>query len=232
MSVKHLLAAGLALAAVIAGPAAAETIKIGVTAGPHAEIMEVVKTVAAEDGLTLQIGEFTGYIQPNAALAQGGLDANSYQHQPFLDNQIKDRGYKIVSVGQTVVFPMGIYSKRVKSLAELKPGARIAIPNDPTNGGRALLLLAKAGLVTVDPAPGIKVTIADITQNPKNFKIVELDAAQLPRALEDVDAGAVNTNYALTSGLKPTRDAIAIETADSPYMNALAVQIKDHDTAS
>jgi len=207
----------------------AETIRIGVTAGPHAEIMEVVKKVAAEDGLTLKITEFTDYIQPNAALAQGDLDANSYQHQPFLDNQVRDRGYKIVSIAKTVVFPMGIYSKKIKKLADLRTGAQVAIPNDPTNGGRALLLLAKTGLITVDPKAGIAVTLADIVDNPKKLKIIELDAAQLPRSLEDVDAGAVNTNFALTSGLQPTRDAIAMEGAQSPYMNVLAVQTKDKD---
>jgi D-methionine transport system substrate-binding protein len=210
-----------------AAPAGAETIKIGVTAGPHAEIMEVVKKVASADGLDLKIVEFSDYIQPNAALDTGDLDANSYQHQPFLDNQVKDRRYKIVSVAKTVVFPMGIYSKKVKSLDAVPQGGRIAIPNDPTNGGRALLVLQKAGLLKLDPKAGITASPADIAENPKKLRIIELDAAQLPRSLEDVDAAAVNTNYAISAGLKPTQDAIAIEAADSPYTNLIAVREKD-----
>jgi D-methionine transport system substrate-binding protein len=223
---------GLAAAAALAlasGTASAETIKIGVTAGPHAEIMEAVKKVAAADGLDLRIVEFSDYIQPNAALASGDLDANSYQHQPFLDQQVKDRGYKLVSVGKTVVYPMGIYSKKVKSLAEVPNGGRVAIPNDPTNGARALLLLQTAGVLKLAPDAGVTASVADIKENPKKLKIVELDAAQLPRSLDDVDAAAVNSNYALTAGLQPTKDAIAIESPNSPYTNIIAVQTKDKD---
>ena len=226
-----ILAAALALAVALAGPAAAaETLKVGVTAGPHAEIMEVVKKVAAaQDGLDLRIVEFSDYIQPNAALAIGDLDANSYQHQPFLDRQVKDRGYKIVSVAKTVVFPMGIYSKKVKTLAELPNGARVGIPNDPTNGARALLLLQTGGLLKLDSKAGTSVSVPDVTENPKKLRIVELDAAQLPRSLDDFDASAVNTNYAMTAGLQPTKDAILIEDPESPYTNVLAVQEKDKD---
>lgn len=222
-----LLAAGLLA---LAGTAArAETIKIGVTAGPHAEIMEVVKKVAAAHGLDIRIVEFSDYIQPNAALDSGDLDANSYQHQPFLENQIRDRGYKIVSVARTVVFPMGVYSKKVKRLDELATGARIAIPNDPTNGARALLVLQKAALLRLAPGAGAKATVADIAENPKKLRILELDAAQLPRALDDVAAAAINTNYALTAGLQPTRDALVIEDPDSPWINVIAVRSKDKD---
>jgi D-methionine transport system substrate-binding protein len=227
MRIRHLALAAALLA--LAPSARAETIRIGVTAGPHAEIMEVAKKVAAADGLELKIVEFSDYIQPNAALDAGDLDANSYQHQPFLDNQIKDRGYKIVAVAKTLVFPMGIYSKKAKTLAELAPGARLAIPNDPSNGGRALLVLQSAGLLTLDPKAGATASPVDIRDNPKKLRIVELDAAQLPRALDDVDAAAINTNYALNAGLQPTRDAIAIESADSPYTNLIAVRTKDKD---
>jgi D-methionine transport system substrate-binding protein len=221
-----LVAASFGLAA---ASASAETIKIGVTAGPHAEIMEVVKKVAAADGLVLRIVEFSDYIQPNAALASGDLDANSYQHQPFLDQQVKDRGYKLVSVGKTVVYPMGIYSKKLKSLADLPAGGRVAIPNDPTNGARGLLLLQAAGILKLAPNAGVTASVADIKENPKKLKIVELDAAQLPRSLADVDAAAINSNYALTAGLQPTKDAIAMESPDSPYTNIIAVQAKDKD---
>jgi len=219
----------VAVAALLSTAASAETIKIGVTGGPHAEIMEVVKAEAAKAGLELKIVEFSDYIQPNAALAQGDLDANSYQHQPFLDQQIADRGYKIVSVAKTVVFPMGIYSKKLKSLADLPAGAQIGIPNDPTNGGRALLLLQTAGVLKLDPTKGIKATPLDIVENPKKVKIVEIEAPQLPRTLDDLAASAINTNYALTAGLVPSKDAIILDGADSAYVNVLAVQTKDKD---
>jgi lipoprotein, YaeC family len=213
-------------------PAEKKSIKVGVTNGPHAEIMEAVKKVAAKDGLEIQIVEFSDYMTPNIALSQGDIDANSYQHQPFLDAQIKDRRYEIVSIGKTVIFPMGIYSKKVKDLASLESGATVGIPNDPSNGGRALLLLAKAGLITLKPGAGITASVADIATNPKNIKIKELDAAQIPRSLDDLDAAAVNTNYAIVAGLVPTRDAIAIEDADSPYANVIAVRTKDKDNAA
>jgi D-methionine transport system substrate-binding protein len=220
---------GQKAAAPAPAPAEKKSIKVGVTAGPHAEIMEAVKKVAVKDGLEIQIVEFSDYMTPNIALSQGDIDVNSYQHQPFLDNQIKDRKYEIVAIGKTVIFPMGVYSKKVKNLAELKNGATVAIPNDPSNGGRALLLLEKAKLIKLKPEAGIKATVADITANPKNIKIKELDAAQIPRSLEDVDIAAINTNYAIPAGLVPTKDAIAIEDADSPYANLIAVRTKDKD---
>ena len=156
-------------------------IKVGVTAGPHAQIFEQVKKLAEKDGLKIQIVEFSDYIQPNAALASGDLDANSYQHKPFLDQQIKDRGYRIVNVGYTVNFPIGLYSKKVKRLAELKEGAKFGIPNDPTNGGRVLLVLQDQGLIKLKAGAGLKATPLDVVENPKKLKFVELDAAQLPR---------------------------------------------------
>lgn len=203
-------------------------LKIGVTAGPHAQIFEQVKKIAAKDGLNIQIVEFSDYIQPNAALASGDLDGNSYQHKPFLDLQVQDRGYKIVSVGYTVNFPIGLYSKKVKSLAELKEGARFGIPNDPTNGGRVLLVLQDKGLIKLKPGVGLKATPLDVIENPKKLKFVELEAAQLPRSLDDLDASAVNTNFALSAGLNP-KDAIAQEGAKSPYVNILAVRSADKD---
>ncbi|MBR8208046.1 MetQ/NlpA family ABC transporter substrate-binding protein [Burkholderia cenocepacia] len=223
-------AAALGAAALLAGAhAQAETIKVGVTGGPHAQIMEVVKKVAAKDGLEIRIVEFSDYVQPNAALASGDLDANSYQHDPYLQAQVKDRGYKLIKVADTVTFPMGIYSKRVKSLAELKPGARVAVPNDPTNGGRALLLLQKQGLLKLRADAGLKATPLDIVDNPRKLKIVELDAAQIPRSLGDVDAAAINTNYAMEAGLKPKQDAIAIEGPNGPYANILAIREADRN---
>jgi D-methionine transport system substrate-binding protein len=221
-------AAALAVSIAFAGPALAQDkpLKIGVTAGPHAQIFEQVKKIAEKDGLKIQIVEFTDYVQPNAALAAGDLDANSYQHKPYLDQQVKDRGYKIVNVGYTVNFPIGLYSKKVKSLNELKEGARFGIPNDPTNGGRVLLVLQDKGLIKLKPDAGLKATPLDVIENPKKLKFVELDAAQLPRSLDDLDASAVNTNYALSAGMNP-KDALAQEAAKSPYVNLLAVREQD-----
>lgn len=213
---------------IFAGAARAdETIKVGVTAGPHAQVMEEVKKVAAKEGLNIKIVEFSDYVQPNAALAGGDLDANSYQHQPYLDAQVKDRGYKLVSVAQTINFPMGIYSKKITSLADLKDGARVALPNDPTNGGRAYLLLEKAHLIKLRPGAGLSATSLDVAENPKKLRFVELDAAQIPHALSDVDIAAINTNFALQAGLSPRKDAIAIDPPNGPYTNVLVVRTQD-----
>lgn len=235
MSIKFLKSlAALALgAAVVTQPALAQDkpLKIGVTAGPHAQIFDVVKEEAAKQGLKLQIIEFSDYVQPNAALSAGDLDMNSYQHQPYLDSANADRGYKLVSVGKTVIFPIGIYSKKVKKLGELKEGAQIGIPNDPTNGGRALLLLQQQGLIKLNPDAGLKATPIDITENPRKLRFVELDAAQLPRSLDDVDASAVNTNFAMEAGLDPNKDAIVRESSESPYANVLVVREQDKDRA-
>ena len=221
---------GLA-ASLIAVPALAQdkVIRIGATGGPHAEILEQVKKIAAKDGLIIKVIEFSDYIQPNAALAAGDLDANSYQHQPYLDAQIKDRGYKFVSVASTITFPMGVYSKKIKSLDQLKQGARVGIPNDPTNGGRAMLLLQEQGVFKLKPGSGLKSSPLDIADNPKKIKIIEIDAAQLPRTLDDLDAAAINGNYAESAGLSPTKDAIASESAKGPYANVIAVRIVDKD---
>ncbi len=202
-------------------------LKIGVTAGPHAQIFEQVKKIAEKDGLKIQIVEFTDYVQPNAALAAGDLDANSYQHKPYLDQQNKDRAYKIVVAGYTVNFPIGIYSKKIKSLSELKEGARVGIPNDPTNGGRVLLVFQDKGLIKLKADVGLKATPLDVVDNPKKLKFVEIDAAQMPRSLDDLDAAAINTNYALLAGLTPGKDAIAQESAKSPYVNLMAVREQD-----
>lgn len=226
--------AGLGIAAAaILQPAAAQNkeLKIGVTAGPHEEIMEVVKKVAAKDGLKLDIKVFSDYIQPNAALADGSLDVNSYQHAPYLNDQIATRGYKLSNVALTVTFPIAIYSNKVKSPADLKEGARIGIPNDPTNGGRALLLLQHFGLIKLKANAGLKATPLDVASNPKKFRLVELDAAQLPRSLDDFDAAVINGNYAQAAGMSPVNDSIALEPANGPYANLIAVRTADKDQA-
>ena len=224
---KLVLAAAFALAA--ASSALAEDIKVGVTPGEHANIMEKGAAVAKTKGLNIDIIEFSDYVVPNQALNDGDIQANSFQHQPYLDNQIADRKFDLVAIGKTITTPMGVYSKKVKSLDELKDGDTVAIPNDPTNGGRALLVLASKGLIKFKPDAGIKVTPSDIIENPKKIEFSELDAAQLPRSLDDVDAAVINTNYAMEAGLNPKKDAIAIEGEKSPYANIIVVRSADKD---
>jgi D-methionine transport system substrate-binding protein len=228
MLLRHLIVSAAALA-VFGSAASAETITVGVTAGPHAQIFEVVKPIAARKGLDIKIVEFTDYVVPNAALEAGDLQANSFQNQPYLDNQKADRGYKIEAVGLTVNFPIGVYSKKHKSWDAVPEGSTLSIPNDPTNGGRVLLLLQEKGVLKLKAGVGFKPTVADITENPKKFKIVEVDAAQTARTLDDVDAAAVNTNYATQAGLDPVKDAILREDPKGPYTNLIAVRAADKD---
>lgn len=222
---------GLALAAslLLAGTASAEKIKIGVTPGPHAQILEAVKPIAARKGLDIEIVEFSDYVVPNAALEAGELQANSFQNLPYLDNQKADRKYRIEPVGLTVNFPLGVYSKKFKSWDQVPDGSTIAIQNDPTNGGRSLLLLQDKGVIKLKPGVGYKPTVADIVENPRKLKIVEVEAAQTPRTLDDVAAAAINTNYATQAGLDPTKDPILKEDAKGPYVNLLAVRAADKD---
>lgn len=204
-------------------------INIGTISGPETELMEVAKTVAADKGLALNIITFTDYAMPNEALSDGSIDANMFQHDPYLQQSIKANGYKIVAIGKTFVYPMGVYSQKIKKLDELKDGSIIAIPKDPSNQGRALLLLQELKLITLKKDAGTDATVLDITENPKKFVFKELDAAQLPKALPDVDLAAINTNYAMLADLLPSRDALAIEHADSPYANLVVVKIKEKD---
>ncbi|UFZ05098.1 MetQ/NlpA family ABC transporter substrate-binding protein [Bradyrhizobium ontarionense] len=210
-------------------PARGETIRVGVTAGPHAEIIDVVKKVGAERGLDIKVVEFTDYVIPNQALALGDLEANSFQHEPYLKNQISKTGWKIVKVATTIASPQGVYSQKYKSLAELPDGARVAIANDPSNGARGLMILALHGVIKLKDAGNVAATVADISDNPKKLKFVELDAAQLPRALADVDLVSINNNYAVQAGLNPAKDAIARENAEGPWVNILAVREEDKD---
>lgn len=229
MSFKKLGLAALLSLASLPALAQTQTIRVGVTPGPHAQILEAAKPIAAQKGLDIKIVEFSDYVVPNAALASGELEANSFQHQPYLDNQKTDRGYKIETVAQTVNFPIGIYSKKLKSFDALPSGATVAIPNDPTNGGRALLLLADKGLLKLKDGVGFKPTILDITENTKKLKFVEIDAAQAPRVLDDVDAAVINTNYATQAGLDPVKDALTRENPKGPYVNIIAVRAEDKD---
>jgi D-methionine transport system substrate-binding protein len=209
--------------------ARAETIKVGVTAGPHAQILEAVKPIAAKGGLDIQLVEFSDYALPNAALEAGDLQANSFQNQPYLDNQKTDRGYKIETVALTVNFPLGIYSRKYKSWDAVPAGATLSIPNDPTNAGRVLLLLQDKGVVKLKPNVGYKPVIADIVDNPRQFKIVEIDPRQTARMLDDADIAGINTNYATLAGLDPVADAILREDPKGPYTNIIVVRSADKD---
>lgn len=214
-------------------PAAEEvTLKIGATPKPHAEILNFIAPALKEQGVILEVLEFTDYIQPNVQLFEKQLDANFFQHVPYLDQFNADKGYDLVKAAGVHVEPFGVYSNKIKAIEELKDGAKIAIPNDPSNGGRALILLAQNGLIELDESAGVDVTVADIKNNPRKFEIVELEAATLPRVLDEVDIAAINTNYALEADLNPTEDALFIENADSPYVNILVTRPDNKEDAA
>lgn len=215
--------------ALLAGMASAEDIKVGVSVGEHAEIIEQVVPIAKAKGLNIEVVEFTDYVIPNQALADGDLNANIFQHKPYLDQMIADRGFDLTPIALTFTTPMGVYSDKLKSLDELPEGGKVAIPNDPTNGGRALLLLADKGVITLKDGVGLAPTPLDITENTKKLEFLELDAAQLPRSLADADVAVINTNYAIEADLDPMTDAIAIEKADSPYANLIVVRTADQE---
>ena len=202
-----------------------KTLKVGATAVPHAEILEAAKPLLEKEGIKLDIVEFNDYVQPNLALNDKELDANFYQHDPYLQNFMEEhKEVKLVSAGG-----VHIYSKKVKDLKDLKDGATISIPNDPTNGGRALLLLEKAGLLKLKDGVKEKATLQDIAENPKNFKFQEVEAAQVPRTLDDVDAAIINSNFAMQVQLDPTKDSLFIEDSTSPYVNIVAVRQGDEN---
>lgn len=222
--ISVLLVAGLALAA-CHSKEAKNTIKVGTIAGPETQLMDVaIKVAKKRYGLNVVDVPFSDYNTPNEALNDGSLDANMFQHVPYLNAQIKAHGYKIVPIGKTFVYPMGIYSKKITSLSQLKEGDKVAIPNDPSNEARALLLLQKAKLIRLKPGAGFNATPIDIASNPKHLQFVELGAAQLPRSLSDVTIAAINTNYAIPAGLSPAKDALFVEGPDSPYANIVAAR--------
>lgn len=195
-------------------------IKIGVTAGPHAEIMDNVKKLAEKKGLKIEVVEFSDYVTPNVALHQGELFANSMQHAPYLKATLeKEPSFELVEVFKTVNFPMAVYSQKVKKGEEIPEGAIVGIPNDPSNGGRALLLLADKGLIEIKDKNNVVTNVKDITANPKNLVIRELDAAIIPNSLPDLTVAVINCNYALPAGLNPTNDSILLENADNPFLN-------------
>ncbi|MFC5696091.1 MetQ/NlpA family ABC transporter substrate-binding protein [Pseudomonas sp. GCM10022186] len=222
----------VAFAALTALTAQADTLKVAATPVPHAEILEFIKPQLAKEGVDLQVKVFTDYVQPNVQVAEGRLDANFFQHQPYLDefNKARQTKVKLETVTGVHIEPFGAYSSKVKSLSELPEGAQVVIPNDATNGGRALLLLDKAGVIKLKDNTSITATPKDIVENPKRIKIRELEAATLPRVLNQVDLALINTNYALEAKLNPTKDALVIEGSDSPYVNILVA--RDDNKAS
>ncbi len=226
--------AALSLAFAVALPLHAQdrkTVKVGVSVGNGEQIFEVVKKVAARDGLALDVIVFNDYQLPNAALAAGDLDANAFQHQPFLDNQNKARGFDIVPVALTITAPLGFYSHKIKAIDALPDGASVGIQNDPSNGNRALLLLQQAGLITLKPeaVKNNTATPLDVVTNPKKLKLVPLDAAQLPRSLDDLTIASINNDYAEKSGLSFVKDAVIKESPKGPYANLIAVRRVDKD---
>lgn len=195
-------------------------IKIGVTAGPHAEIMDNVKKLAEKDGLKVEVVEFSDFVSPNVALSQGELFANSMQHAPYLAATLKkEPKFELVEVFKTVNFPMAIYSSKYKKVEDIPEGAVIGIPNDPSNGARALLVLADKGFIELKDKNSVTATAADITKNPKNYKIQELDAASISKAMPDMDIAVINANYALVAKLNPSKDSLLIERPDNPFLN-------------
>jgi D-methionine transport system substrate-binding protein len=221
---KTLLFTALAAALSIGVAHAGEKLVVGATPVPHAEILELIKPELAKEGVDLEIKVFTDYVQPNVQLNEKRLDANYFQTKPYLDGFNKGKGAHLVTGVGVHVEPFGGYSKKYKSLAELPNGATIAIPNEGSNAGRALLLLQKAGLITLKNPTDALATPKDIATNPHNFKFRELESAVLPRVLDQVDLDMINTNYALEAKLSPKKDALILEGADSPYVNYLVTR--------
>ncbi|MEK9496652.1 MetQ/NlpA family lipoprotein [Photorhabdus sp. P32] len=207
-------------------------IKVGVIVGAEQEVAEIAKKVAKDKyGLDVELVTFNDFVLPNEALSKGDIDLNAYQHKPYMDQQIKDRGYKMVIVGNSFVYPIAGYSKKIKSLDELQDGSQIALPNDPTNLGRSLLLLQKQDLIKLKDGIGLLPTVLDVVENPKNLKLVELEAPQLPRSLDDqkIALAIINTTYASQIGLTPAKDGLFVEDKDSPYVNLLVSREDNKD---
>lgn len=204
-------------------------LRVGASPEPHGTLLSLVVDDLAAQGIDLQIVEFTDYVMPNEALEAGEIEANYFQHLPYLDSFNAERGFDLVSAGGIHIEPMALYSTRYDSLDAIPDGATIAIPNDPTNEGRALLLLQSAGLITLSDDAGIEAVPSDIVDNPHSFEFSEIEAASLPRVLDDADAAVINGNYAIPAGLIATRDGLYVEGGDSPYVNVIAVRNGDQD---
>ncbi|MEA4924566.1 MAG: MetQ/NlpA family ABC transporter substrate-binding protein [Syntrophomonadaceae bacterium] len=210
-------------------PAATTKLVVGATAKPHAEILEVVKPLLAKENIDLEIKVFTDYVQLNPSLKDGQIDANFFQHIPYLDEYNEKNNAKLAWVVKVHNEPMGVYSKKIDSLDKLADGAKVGIPNDATNGGRALMVLASANLIKLKADAGVTATEKDIVENPKKLVLVPMDAAMLPRTLDDAAICVINSNYALEANLNPVKDSLFMEPKDSPFANVLAVRPDDKD---
>ncbi len=219
----------LVLGAVGCTKAEENVLKVGATPVPHAELLELVKADLKDQGIVLEVVEFTDYVKPNLSLNDGEIDANFFQHVPYLDSFAGERGLELTSVGTVHVEPLGLYSEKISAVEDLALGAQIAIPSDSVNGGRALLLLEANGLIQLKENAGLEATEKDIIANPKNLTFTPIEAAQLPRVLADVDAAVINGNYALEAGLVPTENALLLEGGQSPYANILVVKTGDEE---
>lgn len=226
-TLKRILLSTTALLVLGTTAMANTVLKVGATPVPHAELLNVVKDRLAKEGIDLKIVDFTDYVTPNLALADGEIDANFFQHKPYLDKFCEEKKVNLVSAGGVHVEPIGVFSNKIKSVEDIPDRATVAIPNDPSNGGRALILLHNAGLVTLNDPTNLYATEFDVVKNPKKLNFRTLEAAQLPRVLKDVDLAVINGNYALEAGLSPTQDAILIEGKESPYTNIVAVRAGD-----
>lgn len=223
-SFKTLLAATFIL---VGATALAGELKVGATPVPHAELLNLVKEDLKTEGVDLKVVEFTDYVTPNLALAEGELDANFFQHFPYLEKFSNERGLNLVSAGKVHVEPLGVFSQKIKDIKDLSNKATIAIPSDPSNGGRALILLHNNGIIKLNDPTNLYVTEFDIVENPKKLKFKPIEAAQLPRVLPDVEAAVINGNYALEAGFSPVEDSLLLEGAESPYANIIAVKSGD-----
>lgn len=231
----HLLGAAALLGTLVlagCGGNEAETrsIKVGTVAGPETEVMEVAVRIAKEEhDLDVEIVEFTDYVSPNAALADGSLDANAYQHEPYMQSMVEDRGYDFAIAGRSFVYPIGAYSEKHDSIDELPERAIIALPNDPSNEGRALILMHNQDLIELDDPSNLEATPVNVASNPQNFRFREIEAAQLPRVLPDVDLAFINNTFAQPAGLNLAEDALIKEGPESPYVNLIVVRAGDED---
>ena len=223
-SFKTLLAAAFIL---VGATALAGELKVGATPVPHAVLLNLVKEDLKTEGVDLKVVEFTDYVTPNLALAEGELDANFFQHFPYLEKFSNERGLNLVSAGKIHVEPLGVFSQKIKDIKDLPNKATIAIPSDPSNGGRALILLHNNGIIKLNDPTNLYVTEFDIVENPKKLKFKPIEAAQLPRVLPDVEAAVINGNYALEAGFSPVEDSLLLEGAESPYANIIAVKSGD-----
>ena len=231
---RHILIGGLAASVLAFGQAHADeqSLKVGTVAGPETEVMQVAADLAeSQHDLNIEIIEFTDYVTPNAALADGSLDANAYQHEPYMQSMVEDRGYDFAIAGRTFVYPIGAYSEQYDSIEALPDGATIALPNDPSNEGRSLILMHNEGLITLDDPSNLEATPLNIVENPHDFEFREIEAAQLPRVLPDVDMAFINNTFAQPAGLT-LDDALIKEGPESPYVNIIAVRAGDEDKES